>query len=318
MRANSYFRGLVLDDWVPRFHADLHRFMYRQFGTGGFSEDEDSTFRKWRRVEGDGLGLLARLGDRLKDEAFADSVDSMVEEWERALGLSALWGTSREERREVLANLFKAIGAEDAEIEEGVSYLTGTASVIERHLEDVGGDLREMYEYYVKIPETYYRQTYLQLIRFLLERQEPSHTVGYPIVRTEFVTGSEDYGSVKVGPVDEVDVIPFEELESKTERDCVGLVGGQFFLPQGMWLPTNETEYDSWESTYSTILVPSVLFPFIEESGPIYDNIGSVELALTSGSPSYLVHSTGLFAGKKIVDLSASQLKLNIPRGVEL
>ena len=127
MRANCFFRNLVLDDWVPRFHADLHRFMYRQFGTGAFSEDEASVFRKWRRVEADGLALMARLGDRLKEQAFADTLDLMIAEWERELGFPSLWGLP---------------------IEEQVSYVTrgdlagetvdkGFAVVIERHKEDV-------------------------------------------------------------------------------------------------------------------------------------------------------------------------------------
>ena len=83
---------------------------------------------------------------------------------------------------------------------------------------EVGDDLRHMYEYYVKIPKSYYQQTYLELIRYLLERQEPAQTMGHPIVRTEFETGSEDYGKVVVGPVTETDEIPFSELESLSER----------------------------------------------------------------------------------------------------
>ena len=273
VRANTYFKDIVIDDWVPRYHADLHRFMYRQFGTGGFSEEETSVFRRWRRTEGDALALLARMGDRLKAEAFADTADLMLKEWERSMGVPGVWGMNRDQRREVIANLFMAHGAHDAEIEEQISYLTDEmgefASVIERHLGDVawdtwdletGADIWQMYEYYVKIPKAFYNPSYLELIRWLLGRQEPAHTVGWPIVETEFTTDSFRFEKMIVDDVG--DEVIFRNNASRTERDCVGLPAERFEAPQGQWLPTGSIHGDEWEDFFSDITTPSVYIPF--------------------------------------------------------
>ena len=123
LRANAFFRNLVLDDQVTRFHADLHRFMIRQFGTGGFTEDEGSIFRRWRRVEGDGLAILARLGDELKEQAFADTVDALLVEWELALGIPTPVGATKAERQALLADLFITKGNGDHD--DGFGWASG-------------------------------------------------------------------------------------------------------------------------------------------------------------------------------------------------
>jgi hypothetical protein len=318
LRANSYFKRLVLDDQVARFHADLHRFMVRQFGVGGFSEDEGSYFRRWRRVEGDGLALQTRLGDDLKAQAFADSVTVMLDEWEQAIGIPTPLGATEADRQSLLADLFKALGATDAELEERVTYLTGAAVVIERHAGDVGPDLREMYEYYVKIPESGFREAVLGLLRYLLERQEPAHTVGWPIVRTEFVTSSDTYGNVDLGIENEP---TFAELASMTERDCVGLPSNSHLLPQGQWLPTNKNHLvrDFWKDAYADIPLPEVLFPFTEPGGSVFNGNESLAIYLTpENAPDYQRTCTGLSVADKQQEIDNSIVKLNIHRGVEL
>jgi hypothetical protein len=345
-RANCFLRGFGIDDWVPRYHADLHRFMYRQFGTGGFSEDESSYFRKWRRADGDGLAMMARLGDRLKDQAFPDTVDLMLDEWEQAAGLPALPGMDPDIRRKLLADLFKALGSTDAEVEEQVTYLTGFAAVLERYLGDViwpedsqwnhdefpnlwgekvdrNALLRQMYEYYIKVPKQFYNPAYIGLIRWLLERREPAQTMGWPIVRTEFETGSELYSKVDIGPTED-DNISFEELESLTERDCVGLAGWSGLTPKGMWMPTNiygplADRKDKWEETFPDIHKPSVLFAFTETAivGTLKDYVSQIQLT-QNGSPLYEVHCPGILAGDRLLEPEDSFAKLNLRRGVEL
>ncbi len=343
VRANAYIKHLRVDDWVPRYHADLHRFMYRQFGQGGFSEDEGSYFRKWRRTEGDAIALMARLGDRLQDEVFADSTDLMLREWEQSLGVPSFWGLSEDERREVVANLFKTIGAHDAEIEEQINYHTRKmnyfCAVIERHMDDTCwdtlnpsavDDVWEMYEYYVRIPEAFYNETYLDLVRWLLERQEPAHTVGWPIVETVFDTCSELYGNLDAGsgagPED------FDDAGERTERDCVGLdsYSGQF--PKGMWMPTNEDKTgrdDEWHSALPDLPEPTILFPCYESSDYLIDRASDsdnpakiIQLSEEDGSGGgnvrYSVPSAGLLASDKESDKANSNVAMNLKRGVEL
>ncbi len=337
VRANSFVKQLVVDDWVPRYHADLHRFMYRQFGEGGFSQDEASYFRKWRRTEGDALALMARLGDRLKLEAYADTTDSLLREWEQALGLPGLWALSDDERREVVANMFKTLGAHDAEIEEAITYLTDSmndfAVVIERHLGDVSRDetkawdVWEMYEYYVQIPEMFYNDTYLELIRWLMERQEPAHTVGWPIVRTEFHTTSDRFADVVQGQGTE-DAQVFDDIGARTERDCVGLSSWDGRFPKGIWLPTNlysTLTRDLWEDSLPHIPKPSVLISCHEQSGSLSDRISGdadekikFEPTPNADELRYEVPCAGLLVADRDKDLESSAVKMNLGRGVEI
>ncbi|MCP4680124.1 MAG: DUF2313 domain-containing protein [Deltaproteobacteria bacterium] len=341
VRANSFIKQLIVDDWVPRYHADLHRFMYRQFGEGGFSRDEASYFRKWRRTEGDALALMARLGDRLKNEAFADTTDTMLREWEQSLGLPSLWALSDDERREVVTNLFKALGAHDAEIEEAVTYLTDSlndfAVVIERHLGDVTWDetkmwdVWEMYEYYVQVPALFYNESYLELIRWLMERQEPAHTVGYPIVRTEFHTNSNRYGNVVHGQGTE-DTHLFDDVGALTERDCVGLASWNGEYPKGIWLPTDIKETDNvddlWDDTTAGLPKPSILIPCNETSTKedlketISTSAPGLQILLEPNTAAaniqYQVPCTGLLVADRDKDIDSSNVSMNLGRGVEI
>jgi hypothetical protein len=100
---------------------------------------------------------------------------------------------------------------------------------------------RKMHEYYVKIPEPSYNNAHLAIIKWLMERQEPAHSVGIPIVETSCFTYSATYPRVFLGPSEAEDRVDFEKMASATERDCVGLTGYRGLTPKGMWMPTNST-----------------------------------------------------------------------------